>query len=122
MVHGHGGVDELALSGPNLVFDVRGGQEPRRSEISADELGLTPAPTEALRGADVAQNAATIRAILDGSETGPRRDTVLLNSAAALVAADRAADLREGLQLARESLQSGKALGRLEQMITASQR
>ena len=120
VVHGHGRVDELALSGPNLVFDVRSGQEPRRSEISADELGLVTAPTEALRGGDVAQNAATIRAILDGSETGPRRDTVLLNSAAALVAADRAADIREGLQLARESLQSGKALERLERMISAS--
>jgi anthranilate phosphoribosyltransferase len=120
VVHGHGGLDELALSGPNLVFEVRGGQEPRRSELSAGDLGLTAAPKAAVLGGDLAMNIGIVRAILSGEEQGPKRDIVLLNSAAALVAADQAADLREGLELARASLDSGKAHARLERMVVAS--
>jgi anthranilate phosphoribosyltransferase len=121
VVHGDGGLDELALSGPNLIFDVRGGQEPRRAEVSAADLGLAMAPKPAILGGSVVENAATVRAILGGEDAGPRRDIVLLNSAAALVAADRAADLREGLEQARESLRSGAARSRLDRMIAASQ-
>ncbi len=121
VVHGDGGLDELSLSGPNLVFDVRGGQEPRRSEVVAADLGLAPAPKQAVLGGSVADNVATVRAILTGEETGPKREIVLLNAAAALVAADRAADLREGLELARASLTSGQAHERLDRMIAASQ-
>ncbi|MFL5805329.1 MAG: anthranilate phosphoribosyltransferase [Roseiflexaceae bacterium] len=121
VVHGDGGLDELSLSGPNLVFDVRGGQEPRRSEVVAADLGLAPAPKQAVLGGSVADNVATVRAILTGEETGPKREIVLLNAAAALMAADRAADLREGLELARASLTSGKAHERLDRMIAASQ-
>jgi anthranilate phosphoribosyltransferase len=121
VVHGHGGLDELALSGPNIVFEVRAGQEPRRSELSAEELGLVPAPKAAVLGGDLATNIGIVRAILSGAEQGPKRDIVLLNSAAALVAADQAADLREGLDLARASLDSGKAHARMKQMVAASQ-
>ena len=121
VVHGHGGLDELALSGPNVVFEVRSGQEPLRTEISADELGLTRAPKEAVLGGDLAMNIGIVRAILIGDERGPKRDIVLLNSAAALVAADQAADLREGLELARASLDSGQAQMRMERMVAASQ-
>jgi len=121
VVHGHGGLDELALSGPNLVFEVRAGQEPRRMELTADELGLASAPKEAVLGGDLATNIRIVRAILSGDEQGPKRDIVLLNSAAALVAADHAADLREGLVLARASLDSGQAYARMERMVAASQ-
>jgi anthranilate phosphoribosyltransferase len=121
VVHGHGGLDELALSGPNLVFEVRAGQEPRRSELVASELGLAPAPKEAVLGGNVAANVATIRAILSGEQQGPKFDIVLLNSAAALVAANKAGDLHEGLKLARASIQSGKARERMERMVVASQ-
>jgi anthranilate phosphoribosyltransferase len=120
VVYGDGGLDELALSGPNLVFEVRAGQPPRRSEISAAELGLGTAPKQAVLGGSIDENVATVRAILAGEEQGPKRDIVLLNAAAALVAADRAADLREGLALARESLASGQARERLDRMIGAS--
>ncbi|MFQ3632540.1 anthranilate phosphoribosyltransferase [Roseiflexus sp.] len=120
VVHGHGGLDELSLSGPNLVIEVRSGHNLRRYEISAGEIGLEPAPREALLGGDVATNVAIVHSILAGEDRGARRDVVLLNAAAALVAADRAADLREGLQLARQSLESGAALARLERLITAS--
>src|SRR5262245_10029853 len=120
VVHGHGGLDELALSGPNLVFEVRAGQEPRRSEVSGADLGLASAPKDAVLGGDVAANVATVRAIVSGEERGPKRDIVLFNSAAALVAADKAADLREGLEVARASLDDGKAQERLAGMVAAS--
>jgi anthranilate phosphoribosyltransferase len=121
VVHGDGALDELSLSGPNLIFEVRAGQAPRRSEVQAADLGLAPAPKPAVLGGSVADNVATIRAILTGEETGPKRDIALFNAAAALVAADRASDLREGLELARASLASGKAYERLDRMIAASQ-
>jgi anthranilate phosphoribosyltransferase len=120
VVHGDGALDELALSGPNLVFEVRAGQALRRSELSATELGLEAAPKQAVLGGNIDENVATARAILAGEEQGPKRDIVLLNAAAALVAADRAADLREGLAQARESLASGQARERLERMVQAS--
>jgi anthranilate phosphoribosyltransferase len=120
VVHGDGGLDELALSGPNLVFEVRAGQPPRRSQVSATELGLEAAPKQTVLGGSINENVATVQAILAGEEQGPKRDIVLLNAAAGLVAADRAADLREGLALARESLASGKARDRLDRMVGAS--
>jgi anthranilate phosphoribosyltransferase len=88
--------------------------------VSAEELGLSAASKAAVLGGDLSQNVATVRAILQGEETGPRRDIVLLNSAAALVAADQAADLREGLDLARVSLKAGRGQERLERMVAAS--
>src|SRR5690349_10433671 len=74
VVHGHGGLDELALSGPNLVFEVRAGEAPRRSEVAATDLGLTAAPKQALLGGDVASNVALARSVLQGRESGARRD------------------------------------------------
>jgi anthranilate phosphoribosyltransferase len=120
VVHGDGAVDELSLSGPSLAFDVRGGQEPRRLLISPDELGLPHAPRDALKGGSVAENVLTVRAILSGQERGPRRDVVLLNAAAALVAGDAAPDMAEGLALARRSLDDGKAVERLDRMVAVS--
>ncbi len=120
VVHGHGGLDELTLSGPNMVIEVRAGQSPRRYEIDAVDLGLAAAPVEVLGGGDVAANVAIVRGILEGRDAGPRRDVIVLNAAAALVAADRAADLRDGLQQARASLEQGAARLRLERLIAAS--
>jgi anthranilate phosphoribosyltransferase len=120
VVHGHGGVDELTLTGPNLVFDVRSGAPPQRSWIDAAELGLQRAPAEALQGGDVAANVAITRAILTNVDQGPHRDVVLLNAAAALVAGDWAADMNDGLAQARESLASGRALRALEQLAASS--
>jgi anthranilate phosphoribosyltransferase len=122
VVHGHGGLDELSLSGPNVVYEVRAGQEPARIEIGAADLGLAPAPKEAVLGGDVVANVAIVRGVLGGDDQGPKRDIVLLNAAAALVAADQAGDLREGLARARESLSSGAARERMERMVAASQR
>lgn len=120
VVHGHGGLDELALSGPNIVYEVRAGHDPQRFDLSAGDLGLAAAPRDAVLGGDVAANVATLRAILGGDDTGPKRDIVLLNAAAALVAADIAPDLRAGVELARQSLSSGAARARMERMVAAS--
>jgi anthranilate phosphoribosyltransferase len=120
VVHGDGGVDELSLSGPNLAFDVRAGQEPRRFSIDAAELGLVRADATVLRGGDVAANVTITRAVLSGADRGPRRDVVLLNAAAALVAGDKAADMATGVALAAASIDSGRAQERLERLVAVS--
>lgn len=120
VVHGHETMDELGLNGPNLIFDVRGNQEPQRSTLDPQELGLSPAPRAALRGGTVAENVAIVHDILEGRDQGPRRDVVLLNAAAALVAGDVAADMTTGIAMARASLDKGLARQRLETLITVS--
>jgi anthranilate phosphoribosyltransferase len=120
VVHGDGGVDELTLSGPNMIYDVRGGQQPSVQMVAPEDLGLARAPQEALRGGDVTINTAILRAILCGEDTGPRRDVVLLNASAALVAGDLAGDLAAGLTMARASIDEGKARERLARMVAAS--
>jgi anthranilate phosphoribosyltransferase len=113
VVYGAGGVDELSPAGPNLVFDV---SDDRVSELVVDpvDLGIERCLPEELEGGDPTANAGVIRRVL-GGEGGGRRDAILLNGAAALVAAGRAADLRDGLELAREAIDSGAATERLEQ-------
>lgn len=120
VVHGSGGVDELSLSGANVIYEVRAGSTPRRIEVSASDLGLQSAPNDALRGGDVQTNVAIVRAILNNEDNGPRRDVVLLNAAAALVAGDIASDLADGVAKARASLSDGRANERLERLVAAS--
>ena len=119
VVHGASGLDELSLSGPSLVAEYRSGDVTVR-EVSAIELGLHRATVEQIRGGDIPRNKQILEDILNG-EPGPYRDTVLLNAAAALVAGDAVADLRDGISLARESIDSGAARDRLESLIRASQ-
>src|SRR5580704_17115282 len=111
LVHGQG-LDELTVAGENQVTAWQNGSL-RRFTVSPEDAGLGRAPVEAIRGGDAALNAATLRALLQGA-TGPYRDTVVLNSAAALIVAARAGDLREGAALASRSISSGAALAALE--------
>jgi anthranilate phosphoribosyltransferase len=113
------GLDELSTVGPSLVIELLDG---RRHEYQLDpaELGLPRATHADLRGGDPARNAVIARAVL-GGEPGPRRDVVLLNASAALRAAGLAADWREGLGLAAEAIDSGRAGGLLERWAGASQ-
>jgi anthranilate phosphoribosyltransferase len=120
VVHGDGGLDELGLSGPSLVFEVRGANEPTRMVIDPTELGLKRAPIEALRGGSAEENARITRDILAGRERGPKYDVVVLNAAAALLAGDMVTDLAHGLELARVSIERGHALERLEKLVTIS--
>jgi anthranilate phosphoribosyltransferase len=118
VVHGDGGVDELTLSGPSEVNELKDG-EVRSYGVSPTDFGLELAPPDAVRGGSAEENAAILRATLAG-ESGPKRDIVLLNAAAALVAADIAADLAEGVRRAAESIDSGAAKGRLEAFVAVS--
>jgi anthranilate phosphoribosyltransferase len=115
LVHGQG-LDELALCGESQVVELADGRI-REFTVTPEEAGLTRAPPEAVKGGDPAENAAALMALLDGA-AGPYRDVVLLNAAAALVVAGRAASLREGAVMAARSIDSGAAatvLTRLKQ-------
>jgi anthranilate phosphoribosyltransferase len=116
--HGHQGLDELATSGPSQVVELRAG-EISRWVLDPAALGLPPAPLEALRGGSAPENAAAVRALLEG-ERGPRRDVVALNAGAALVAGGLASDVAEGLVQAEEALDSGAAAGVLERLVEVS--
>jgi anthranilate phosphoribosyltransferase len=112
VVHGAGGIDELSPAGPNLVYEVVEGEVHRR-EIDPLELGVERCDPEELRGGTAQENAAAIREVFAGAGGG-RRSAILLNAAGAIAAGGHAEDLREGLELAREALDSGAAAARLE--------
>jgi len=116
--HGYGGLDELSTAGPSQVVELVSGVI-RREVVDPLELGLEPASGEAIRGGTAETNAATIRSVLEG-ERGPRRDIVLLNAAAGLVAAGRASDLKEGLMGAAVAVDSGAAASVLERLVEVS--
>jgi anthranilate phosphoribosyltransferase len=118
VVHGAGGVDELTPAGPNLVYEVEG-SEVRPGEIDPEDVGIPRCSPEDLAGGSPEENAAAIRGIFAG-ETGPRRDAVLLNAAAALLVAALVEDLSEGLTLAEKTVDSGAAADRLEDLIAFS--
>ncbi len=115
VVHGCDGLDEITISGPTKVSEVRDGAV-RSYEVQPEDFGLRSAPLQAISGGDVCANAAIIRAILTG-ERSPRRDVVLLNAAAALVAAGRADTIKEALPIAAYSIDSGDAQGKLELLV-----
>ena len=111
LVHGSDGTDELSIAGVSWVAALKGGQV-REFEVHPEEAGLPVHPFEEIIGGEPAQNAAALLRLLDG-ETGGYRDAVLLNAAAALVVADRASSLREGAEIAAESIDSGAAKAKL---------
>jgi len=109
LVHGADGADEVSICGPTSVVQLADGAV-TDFEVSPGLAGLPVHPFEAILGGAPADNARALRAVLAG-ERGAYRDAVLLNAAAALLIADRVADLAEGAALAAESIDSGKALG-----------
>jgi len=115
VVHGAGGLDEIALEGETLVAEVAGGAVCMRTVTAAD-AGLAAAAAAALHVASVAEAAARLRAIL-GGERGPGRDVVCLNAAAALVVAGAAPDLREGAARAAAAIDAGAAARLLERLV-----
>jgi anthranilate phosphoribosyltransferase len=119
VVHGAGGIDELSPAGPNLVCEVVDGDVHER-EIDPLELGVPRCDPGDLRGGSPAENAAAIRAVFEG-EDGGKRSAILLNAAGAIAAAGHAADLRDGLELARKAVDSGAAGSRLEALVEFSQ-
>jgi anthranilate phosphoribosyltransferase len=118
VVHGAGGIDELSPAGPNVVCEVVDG-DVRTRNIDPLELGLEPSDPAELRGGSPQQNAAAIHAVFAG-ENGGRRNAILLNAAGAIAAAGNVEDLREGLELARDAVDSGAAAAQLQQLIAFS--
>jgi anthranilate phosphoribosyltransferase len=115
VVHGEDGLDEMTLGGPTLVYELEEG-DIRSYRVTPEEVGLRQASGKAVKGGSPEENAAAMRAVF-GGEQGPVRDIVLLNSAAALVAADKAASLVEGVTLAAQTIDSGAAGKKLDRFI-----
>jgi anthranilate phosphoribosyltransferase len=120
VVHGAGGIDELSPVGTNLVAEVVDGAVHERELDPEAELGLPRCSVEELRGGAPAENAQAIRDVFAGADGG-RRSAILLNAAGAIAAPGRAADLLEGLALAREAIDSGAAAERLDLLTAFSQ-
>lgn len=122
VVHGEDGLDEISISGPSYAAEVYAdSDEIRTYAIEPAKLGLSEAAgNEMLRGGPAEENAGILKSILTGEE-GPRRDIVLINAAAALYVCGVAANIEDGLQLARQSIDSGAAKQKLEQFISETQ-
>lgn len=119
IVHGEDGLDEITTTTRTLITEATK-KERRTYHFDPAEFGIAHASAAELQGPDTAEeNAALVRRILEG-ETGPRTDIALLNAAAALVVGAQANSIEQGLEMARESVESGAALGSLERFIEVS--
>ena len=119
VVHGAGGIDELSPCGPNLVCEVENGSV-REYELDPLDLGIERCDPAELRGGDPQSNATALRAVLAG-QSGGHRSAVILNAAGGIAAAGHAENLREGIALAREAIDSGAATARLQELVEFSQ-
>ncbi len=115
VVSNRDGMDEISLAAPTVVAEAVDGAV-HVYEIRPEEYGISPAPREAILGGDAAENARILRRVLEG-ERGPCRDIVMLNAAPAIVAGLGARTVKEGLLAAEESLDSGRALAKLETLV-----
>jgi anthranilate phosphoribosyltransferase len=120
VVHGMDGLDEITITGPTRIAEVREGNI-RTYEVTPEEFGMKRAPIDAISGGDAAANAAIIRAVLSG-ENSARRDVVLLNAAAALVAAGKADHLTDAITSAARSIDSGAAARKLHELVQFTNR
>jgi len=118
VVHSRDGLDEISVSAATHVCEVRGG-EVTSYDITPEELGVSRHPLERLAGGDARQNADIARAIL-GGEDGARHDVIVANAGAACYVAGLAPTIRDGVELARDSLRSGGAAEKLQQLIAVS--
>ncbi|MGH2746709.1 MAG: anthranilate phosphoribosyltransferase [Actinomycetota bacterium] len=121
--HGDGGIDELATSGPSQIVELRGaelrGTELKKWTFDPADVGVARASIGDIAGGSAEENAATIRSVL-AKKAGPERDIVVLNSAAGLVAGGLAADLHEGVELAAQTIDSGRAAEALDGLVEVS--
>jgi len=118
VVHGSDGLDEITITGPTRIAEVREGQV-RTYEVTPEEFGLKRAPLNEIFGGDAVLNAKLIRELLEGKKSA-RRDVVLLNAGAALVAAGKANHLRDAMPLAAKAIDSGAAAAKLDALIKFS--
>jgi len=120
VVHGSDGLDEISIAGPTKIGEVRG-EWVRVYEVTPAQFGFNTAPLSAITGGDTKANADMIWKILEG-EKSPRRDIVLMNAAAALVAAGKADSLKDAMPLATESIDSGAARAKLGALVEFTNR
>src|ERR1022692_2355477 len=118
VVHGLDGLDEITITGPTRVAETRDGSV-RTYEVDPEEFGMKRATLADISGGDAAENAAIVREVLSGKKS-PRRDVVLLNSAAALVAAGRADRLADAIPVSAQSIDSGAAARKLDTLVRFS--
>ena len=118
IVHGSDGLDEITLTGPTYVSELRDGKVSNYM-IQPEELGLDKCSRSDLKGGCAEDNASIIRELLDGKDS-PKRNVVALNTAAAMVVGGKAADLKEGLEEAYTSIDSGAAKAALEKLVAMS--
>ena len=118
VVHGADGLDELSTTGPSFVAQIKDGNL-TSFEVTPEQAGLPRATLADIKGGDPAHNAAALRELLDGVRS-PYRDIVLLNAAAAFIVADRTDDLKAGVRMAAEEIDSGRAARTLEKLVSVS--
>ena len=116
VVHGEDGLDEITLSGPTRVAELRDG-EVREFTIAPEQFGLRLSPLDAIRAADVGQSRARMESVLAG-EAGPCRDIVVLNAAAAIYVSGAASSIAAGAEAAQAAIASGAARRKLDQLVT----
>lgn len=121
VVTGYGGMDELSISGPNRISHLKDDGSIESYELDPMEFGFLGASISELRGDDAPTNAKILRGVLDGSIDGAKRDVVLLNAGAALVAGGKVTTIADGIALARDTIQSGAAVKKLDDLIAHSQ-
>jgi len=118
VVHGYDGMDEITLTGPTRVSEWDGKQV-KTYDVRPGDAGIAEAPIKELIGGSPEDNAKILRSILGGDQ-GPARDVVLLNAGAALIAAGKVKNLKLGVAMAAQSIDSGKASGALDRLIEVS--
>ncbi|MGD2153498.1 MAG: anthranilate phosphoribosyltransferase [Gemmatimonadales bacterium] len=120
VVHGSDGLDELTITGPSLVAEWTG-SEVKEYTLAPEGVGLARGAAESIKGGDALMNAGILRAVLEGRAGGPR-DVALLNAGASLVAANVVEDVREGVEMAKDAVDSGAALASLEALLEYSRK
>jgi len=120
VVHSLDGMDEISITGRSLVWEVNQTGVLPVKEVSPRHFGFNKASLAEIKGGTPEENAEMVRRIL-GGEKGPRRDVVVMNAAAALVAGNRAPNFKEGARIAEEAIDSGRALEKLDGLVRLSQ-
>jgi len=121
IVNGYGGLDELTVTGPNRVSHLKENGDIETYELDPLDLGFEGASITELKGDDAPTNAGILRGVLDGSISGAKRDVVVLNAGAALLAAGKVDDIKAGIERAAETIDSGQAVEKLDKLIEFSQ-
>ena len=119
VVHGEDGLDEISIAAPSQIWELQNGSI-RGYTVTPEDLGLSRASADAIRGGTKEENVAAMNRVLSG-ENSPHRDVVLLNAAAALVAGDAVQELRQGVAVASEAIDSGRAIEKLRTFAELSQ-